>query len=104
MTEHSEDTYPVHHDMHKQMFSIALQNGERAVLKYRLADEAAPGVAVDFYRTFVPEKYRNKNLAAKIVRIGLGWAREQQLVISASCWYVAKKLKRSERSKPEAER
>ena len=93
MTDHSENTYPLHHNAQKKMFSIALQNGDRAVLKYRISGEAAPGVAVDFYRTFVPEKYRNKNLAANLVQTGLDWANEHQLVISASCWYVAKKLK-----------
>ena len=98
MTDHSENTYPVVHHLQQKMFSIALQNGDEAVLKYRLSGEVAPGEEVDFYRTFVPEKYRNKNLAAKLVQTGLDWAREQQLVINASCWYVAKKLKVSELS------
>ena len=98
MTDHGESTYPVVHHLQQKMFSIELQNGEQAVLKYRLSAEAAPGVAVDFYRTFVPEAYRHKNLAAKLVQDGLDWARQQQLLISASCWYVAKKLKASELS------
>ena len=98
LSNHPENTYLVVHHPQQQMFAIELPNDEQAVLQYRLSADAAPGVDVDFYRTFVPEQYRHKNLAAKLVQTGLAWAREHQLVISASCWYVAKKLKASELS------
>ncbi|MGL5391371.1 MAG: N-acetyltransferase, partial [Shewanella sp.] len=34
-----------------------------------------------------------KGLAERLVRQGLKWAKEQEMQITASCWYVQKFLK-----------
>jgi predicted GNAT family acetyltransferase len=68
--------------------SILIANDE-AILEYRfLADQS-----VDFSRTFVPDEFRGKGLAEKLVRHGLAWAKQQQYSIQASCWYVDKFLR-----------
>ena len=50
------------------------------------------GNKVNFTRTLVPASLRGKGYAEKIVRQGLAWAKDQDLTITASCWYVAKFL------------
>ena len=78
---------PVEHQVHAQRFVIRHPQGD-AVLAYRLQD-----THVDFYSTYVPPALRNQGLAERLVHQGLHWAREQQLSIHASCWYVAKFLR-----------
>lgn len=68
--------------------------GQQARLDYRLSVDAdGNNSLVNFTHTFVPEAARGKGLAELLVRTGLTWAREQQLPIMASCWYVAKFLR-----------
>ena len=69
-------------------------DGEEAVLKYRLL----PDNGVEFTSTFVPESLRGQGIAEKLVRTGLAWARDQGYDIQASCWYVARFLKRGRKS------
>jgi len=64
------------------------ENAE-AILEYRLL----PNQAIDFTRTYVPNEFRGKGLAEKLVRQGLAWAKQQELTIQASCWYVDKFLR-----------
>ncbi|MGI2258950.1 GNAT family N-acetyltransferase [Shewanella sp. GXUN23E] len=77
----------VMHEPQDSRFVLEL-DGHLAELDYRLS-----GQDVDFSRTFVPPELRGKGVAEKLVRAGLAWAKEQQLHISASCWYVQKFLK-----------
>ena len=79
------------HQPEQQRF-VALLDGQECVLEYRLL----PGHGVDFTRTFVPEALRGQGIAESLVRAGLGWARDQGFVITASCWYVSRFLKRGE--------
>ena len=77
------------HQPERQRFIV--QDGkDEAVLEYRLLQ----GNGIDFTRTFVPEALRGQGIAEKLVRTGLGWAREQGYEIQAGCWYVARFLKR----------
>jgi predicted GNAT family acetyltransferase len=69
---------------------VARIDGDEAVLEYRLL----PDNGVDFTRTFVPEALRGVGVAEKLVRTGIAWARDHDYVMQASCWYVARFLKR----------
>jgi len=77
------------HQPGKQRFIVQAGDNE-AVLEYRLLQDNG----IDFTRTFVPEVLRGQGIAEKLVRTGLGWAREQGYEIQTSCWYVARFLKR----------
>jgi predicted GNAT family acetyltransferase len=77
------------HQTDKQRFVVVL-DGQECVLDYRLL----PNHGVDFTRTFVPVALRGQGIAEKLVRTGIGWAREQAFEITASCWYVSRFLKR----------
>jgi len=77
----------VHHDVAGHRFVIRLPAGE-AVLNYAL--EGA-GV-VDFYSTYVPPAERGRGMAARLVRAAVTHAREADLRIVPSCWYVRRWL------------
>lgn len=79
----------VQHLSEQRKFVIQEAGGEEAVLAYRLFNQGDKS-AVDFYSTYVPPAFRGKGHAEKLVRNGLTWAKEQGLLIKASCWYVAK--------------
>ena len=76
------------HQPDRQRFIVQI-NGDEAVLEYRLL----PGNSIDFTRTFVPEVFRGRGIAEKLVRTGLAWARNQDYKVQAGCWYVARFLK-----------
>jgi predicted GNAT family acetyltransferase len=86
--------YEVKHQVEEDLFYIPLPDTNRAFIKYRYLNSLADGGQVDFYSTFVPEDYRDKGLAAKLVKTAFAWADEQKLSIKASCWYADKILKK----------
>lgn len=88
--------YAVEHQEEESLFYIPLPNTERAFIKYRHLKSLSDGGQVDFYSTFVPVDYRDKGLAAKLVKTAFAWADENELSIKASCWYADKILKRRE--------
>lgn len=90
-------TATIQHDIGRQCFTAAV-DGQEAILQYRLFERPVSGSpemskSVDFTHTFVPPECRGKGLAEALVRKGLTWARQQDLEIEASCWYVAKFLR-----------
>jgi len=82
------------HQPQQQRFIVQTGDDE-AVLEYRLLQHNG----IDFTRTFVPPALRGQGIAEKLVRAGLGWAREQDYEIQASCWYVARFLKRGSKTR-----
>lgn len=48
----------------------------------------------DFVSTFVPHQWRGKGLAERLVRAAIAWGKEKNYELHASCWYVAKFLRR----------
>lgn len=84
--------YQIQHQDEEDLFFVALDDGQRAYIKYRRSDDKSAVPQVDFWTTFVPESHRGQGLAEKLVEAGFAWAREQGLDITASCWYAAKKL------------
>lgn len=89
--------YQIHHQPEESLFYIHLEDGQRAFLKYRRSGNESATAMVDFYSTFVPDEYRGKTLASKLVDHGFAWAQEHGLHINTSCWYAAKKIERRER-------
>ena len=84
----------IRHDENGQSFFLDIE-GRVARLDYRLSRGSAndiPG-SVNFTHTYVPQEFRGRGHAEKLVRHGLKWAQEQGLEIHASCWYVAKFLR-----------
>ncbi len=81
------ETYDILHQAEENLFYIALEEGQRAFIKYRLMSTSSE---VDFYSTFVPDDYRGKGLASKLVKHAFKWAQEQSLGIKSSCWYAEK--------------
>ena len=82
----------VTHQPDKQRF-VSVLEGQESMLEYRLLPECG----IDFTRTFVPELLRGQGVAEKLVRTGIGWAREQGFEMTASCWYVSRFLKHRKR-------
>lgn len=92
-------TASVIHHPEQQRFSLTMNEGE-AVLNYRLSDyqpTTGKPTRIDFTHTWVPPELRGKGLAEKLVREGLQWARVEGLAIQASCWYVAKFLRSTDK-------
>lgn len=85
MTDHE-----ILHQADENLFYVLLGDGQRAYLKYRHSGSESAISQVDFYNTFVPDDYRGKGLAAKMVNHGFDWAEEKDLYINTSCWYAAK--------------
>ena len=67
---------------------IVPRNEGVAELSYQLPDESR----VHFVRTYVPPELRKQQLAEKLVRTGLAWAKECNKTVTTECWYVEKFL------------
>ncbi len=90
--------YQIHHQAEESLFYVHLEDGQRAFLKYSRSGTESAEAMVDFYSTFVPDAYRGKALASKLVDHAFSWAEENNLHINTSCWYAAKKMERRQRS------
>ena len=91
--------FNVEHHPQDNRFIINLADGQIAQLRYRLDSEQGGAKQVDFFNTHVPDDFRGKGLAARLVDKGFAWADENQLAIKTSCWYAELKLKKREKSK-----
>lgn len=74
------------HDNTGERFYIPTDQGDAELLYRRDGD------SVTFYRTYVPPEQRKHGLAERLVRAGLDWARQSNLEVHATCWYVQKFL------------
>lgn len=86
--------YQIEHQENEDLFYVALEDGQRAYLKYRHSGLESAVSQVDFWSTFVPDSHRGKGLAAQLVEHGFAWADEQGLYIISSCWYASRKLEK----------
>lgn len=70
------------------------KSGSRFVLEiagdevYLLFDEKKD--MLDLYSTYTPPNLRGKGLAARVVKAALEYAKEKNLKVIPSCWYVRK--------------
>ncbi len=78
----------IHHN-NRLKFEVetdSTDNVGSAYLTYQMPDDNN----VIFTHTFVPLRQRGKGYAEMLVKTGIDWAKENNLVISSSCWYVDK--------------
>lgn len=90
-TMNSQESFIINHHTDSCQFTIP---NSRAVLEYQLDLKLQQ---VNFSRTFVPQEMRGSGAAQALVSEGLRWAREENLKIEASCWFVEKFLRRKKR-------
>jgi predicted GNAT family acetyltransferase len=74
----------VQHDKIGHRFFIPLASGHEALLLYR-----QQGDTLDFTHTYVPEPFREKGLAEKVVEAGFRYAQENHLKVIPTCPYVS---------------
>ena len=84
----------IQHQPEESLFYVALDDGQRAYIKYRRSDSKSAVMQVDFWTTFVPESHRGSGLAGRLVNHAFDWAEAENLFITSSCWYAAKKLEK----------
>ena len=86
--------YQIEHQENESLFYVPLEDGQRAYVKYRRSGSESAVAQVDIWSTFVPESARGQGLASKLVQHVFAWADEENLHITASCWYASKLLEK----------
>ena len=66
-------------------------DGHLAALNYILKGEI-----IIFTHTGVPPDIGNRGLGSKLVETGLNYARENDLKVRSTCWFVSKYIRRHE--------
>ena len=77
------DALNVEHDLASHRFIIRAQ-GQEAFLAYR-----QHGPELDFYHTFVPEAFRGRGMAERLVGAGYEYAKANGLTVRPTCPYVS---------------
>lgn len=80
--------HEVTHNTDKNRFEISL-DGHLAVLNYMLK-----GSIIIFTHTGVPPAIGNRGLGSRLVETGLNYARENELKVRSTCWFVSKYIRR----------
>ena len=78
-------TVTIQHDPATSRFSVVLPDRSEAELQYRRA-----GTTLDFFHTYVPEKFRTEGIAEQVVQAGFDYARQEGLRVIPSCPYVSR--------------
>ena len=79
----------VQHDAANHRFSVRLPEGSGNLYYRKL-----PSGGMDLYRTEVDPGLRGKGVAGELTTAAVGYAREHDIPVKASCAYVAGWLKR----------
>lgn len=82
----------VTHEEKYQQFTVVLDGDEEAELAYARPSEKE----IDFTHTFVPESARGKGIAQQMIEHGLCFARDNDLVVIATCPAVARYIAQNE--------
>ena len=80
------------HEPSAKRFAVRLDN-KIAYLSY----EDQGNNVLDYAHTYVPDEYRNRGIASKIIRYALDWAREKGYSIIPSCSFVDSYITRNPR-------
>ncbi len=80
----------IYHDQDNQKFFIRI-NGNEGQLKY-----TKEGELLDFYYTYVPEEFRGKGVASKIVESALTFAWNSGFRVRPTCPFVSDYIKNHE--------
>ena len=86
--------YKIEHQEIENLFYVALEDGQRAYLKYRRSGVESAVSQINIWSTFVPESHRGEGLASKLVKHAFDWGDDQGLHLTASCWYASKLLEK----------
>jgi predicted GNAT family acetyltransferase len=82
----NSDTNVVHNqDAHRFELTV---DGHQAVLDYLLKDGR-----IIFTHTRVPPDIEGRGLGSKLVEAGLNYARESDLKVKSTCWFVSKYMR-----------
>jgi predicted GNAT family acetyltransferase len=77
------DAVTVEHDQASHRFVVRLE-GHEAFLAYR-----QHGAELDFYHTFVPEAFRGRGVAERMVGAGFEYAKASGFTVRPTCPYVS---------------
>ncbi|MAZ86480.1 MAG: GNAT family N-acetyltransferase [Cellvibrionaceae bacterium] len=80
------NTLNVEHHRDLNCFVLGSE-GQFAKLEY-----SRQGDGVTFTSTYVPFRLRGQGVAEALVERGLSWAKDNNLNVSSTCWYVDKFL------------
>ena len=78
----------IRHDERRHKFVADLHGGE-AYLRYVRAGDRT----LHYTSTFVPPRYRNRGIGARLVRHALAYAREQGFDVVPTCSFVRRVMK-----------
>lgn len=81
------------HDESGHQFEVVLE-GHRAYLSYMDLGKQT----MDIYRTFVPNSFRGKGVAALLTEAALQYAQSIGYTVIPSCSYVERYMERAERN------
>ena len=81
------------HDENGHQFEVVL-DGHRAYLSYMDLGKQT----MDIYRTFVPNSFRGKGVAALLTETALQYAQSIGYTVIPSCSYVERYMERAERN------
>ena len=81
------NTENVVHNEAANRFEISV-NGHLAVLEY-----IRRGERIAFTHTLVPPAIEGRGLGSQLVETGLNYARENQLKVKSTCWFVSKYIR-----------
>ncbi len=73
----------VKHDEAAHRFVVQLE-GHAAFLAYRTS-----GTELDFYHTVVPEAFRGRGIAERVVGAGFEYAKANRLTVKPTCPYIS---------------
>lgn len=82
-------TQIIQHDKDNQKFFIPKALSEAYLTYEQVSDEV-----LDFKSTFVPEVFRGQGVAAKLVKAGLGYAKDKGFTVIPTCSYVDAYIRR----------
>lgn len=77
------DAVTVEHDQARHRFVVRLE-GQEAFLAYR-----QHGAELEFYHTFVPEAFRGRGVAERLVDAGYAYAKSGGFTVRPTCLYVS---------------
>ena len=84
----------IKHDVREKTFRALADGRELGHLEYQFGTKGS-AKAVDFYHTFTLPEAQGKGIAAKMVEVGLQWAKESDYAIIVSCSYVSAFMQRN---------
>jgi len=84
------DSITVQHSQEEKKFTIDIKDHDTAFLRYKEIDRSS----IDIYTTVVPSSLEGRGIAKLLANAAFNFAREKDLKIKPSCWYIDGYLKR----------